>query len=185
MSSGAVTFSLIKRSNTSKGTAEIWGGYATSALSSVTITATGEGNTGDGIGMAIISFTGSGPDLPSSFGATAAASGAAGTAPSGSLNTTAGDSWVWGCGFDWDSGTARTVGANQTLVYEDVDATSGITFWTQRQNSTTPTSGTNVTINDTLPTTDQWNLSLVEILPASGGSGGSTNHFLPLLGCGA
>jgi hypothetical protein len=31
----------------------------------------------------------------------------------------------------------------------------------------TPLSGTNVTINDTAPTGDQWNLSIVEILPAS------------------
>jgi len=36
----------------------------------------------------------------------------------------------------------------------------------QRQTSTTPASGTVVTINDTAPTTDRYNLAIVEVLPA-------------------
>ena len=36
--------------------------------------------------------------------------------------------------------------------------------WVQRQNSTTPASGTTVMINDTAPTTDRYNLTLAEIL---------------------
>ena len=44
----------------------------------------------------------------------------------------------------------------------------GDTYWVQRQNSITPVSGTLVTINDTAPTTDRYNLSIAEILaPAS------------------
>ena len=45
-------------------------------------------------------------------------------------------------------------------------ATTGDTFWVQRQTSTTPASGTAVTINDTAPTGDRFNLSLCEVLPA-------------------
>jgi uncharacterized protein (TIGR03437 family) len=40
------------------------------------------------------------------------------------------------------------------------------TFWVQMQNNPTPLSGTRVTINDTAPTGDRYNLSIVEILPA-------------------
>jgi hypothetical protein len=39
----------------------------------------------------------------------------------------------------------------------------GDTYWVQRRSATTPAAGTVVTINDTAPTTDRWNLSLVEI----------------------
>jgi hypothetical protein len=49
----------------------------------------------------------------------------------------------------------------------------GDTYWVQRQNGATPLSGTSVTINDTAPTGDRYNLSLCEILPA-GGSGTPT-----------
>jgi hypothetical protein len=41
----------------------------------------------------------------------------------------------------------------------------GDTYWTQRMNSVTPASGTSVTINDTLPSGDRYNLSICEILP--------------------
>jgi hypothetical protein len=46
-----------------------------------------------------------------------------------------------------------------------VDTTSGIvdTFWVQRQNATVQPAGTVVTINDTAPVNDGWNLSIVEI----------------------
>ena len=47
-------------------------------------------------------------------------------------------------------------------------ASAGDTFWVQRQTSPgTAAPGTPVTINDTAPTGDRWNLSTVEILPAN------------------
>ncbi|MGJ0483523.1 MAG: Ig-like domain-containing protein [Methylomicrobium sp.] len=52
-------------------------------------------------------------------------------------------------------------------------ATIGDTYWVQSQVSPTPTSGTVVTINDTAPAGDRYNLSIVEVLPLAG-SGGST-----------
>jgi len=45
-------------------------------------------------------------------------------------------------------------------------ATVGDTYWVQRQTAVTPASGTVVTINDTAPTGDRYNLSICEILPA-------------------
>ena len=81
-----------------------------------------------------------------------------------SLTTTRNNSWVLGVGNDYDNAIGRTVGANQTLVHQYL-APVGDTYWVQRQNVVTPTSGTVVTINGTAPTTDQYNLSIVEVLP--------------------
>jgi len=40
----------------------------------------------------------------------------------------------------------------------------GDTFWVQRRTASTAASGTLVTINDTAPTGDRYNLSVCEIL---------------------
>jgi hypothetical protein len=40
---------------------------------------------------------------------------------------------------------------------------NGDTYWVQRTTSPVPLSGTTVTINDTAPTTDRYNLSIVEV----------------------
>jgi hypothetical protein len=45
-------------------------------------------------------------------------------------------------------------------------SSNGDTYWVQRQTATTPLSGTSVTINDTAPTGDRYNLAICEILPA-------------------
>ena len=61
---------------------------------------------------------------------------------------------------------SRTLGPNQTLVHQYL-ASVGDTYWVQRQTAATPSSGTTVTINDTAPTSDQYNLTIVEVLPAA------------------
>ncbi|QCB96810.1 hypothetical protein E5206_07590 [Arthrobacter sp. PAMC25564] len=97
-------------------------------------------------------------------GATAGASAASG-APGASLTTTRAGSWVWGVGTDWDASRARAVGLAQTLVDQYLPP-AGDTYWLQRQTGPTATSGTVVTINDTAPTTDRWDLALIEVLAA-------------------
>jgi hypothetical protein len=42
----------------------------------------------------------------------------------------------------------------------------GDTFWVQRVTNPIPASGTSVTINDTAPTTDRYNLTICEIRPS-------------------
>jgi hypothetical protein len=85
-------------------------------------------------------------------------------APTATLVTTRAGSLVVGVGNDWDNAIARTVGPNQTLVSQYL-ATVGDTFWVQR--TTNPVaSGTSVTINDTAPTTDRYNLTINEIRAA-------------------
>ena len=157
---GGLTWHLVRRANAQAGTAEIWAASASSVLTNATVTATR--SSGSYVGSITVVAL-SGADLVAE-GASAGGSAASG-APSVSLTTTRGGSWVWGVGDDWDSATARTVGGGQTKVDEYL-ASGGDTMWVQRQNATAPSAGTAVTLNDTAPTGDRWNLAAVEVLPA-------------------
>src|SRR6185295_4952863 len=72
-------------------------------------------------------------------------------------------------GTDYDNPIARTLGTGQTIVHQYL-ATIGDTYWVQRRTIATPLAGTSVTINDTAPTTDRYNLSVCEILAAPAGT---------------
>jgi Domain of unknown function (DUF1929)/Bacterial Ig domain/Glyoxal oxidase N-terminus/Kelch motif len=164
-----LTWALVKRTNVQSGTAEIWRAFAPTSLSGVTVTATLSQSVVSSI--TVVSFTGAdgtGSNGSGAIGATATANATSG-APSASLVSTRNNSMVLGVGNDFDNAIARTAGPTQTLVYQILTST-GDTYWVQRQNNTTPVSGTTVTINDTAPTGDRYNLSIVEVLPA--GSGG-------------
>jgi len=161
-----VTWTLVKRTNTARGTAEIWRAFATGALTNVTATATLNQSTPAAI--TIVSFKGvdaTGTNGSGAIGATNSGTSTSG-APTATLTTTRANSIVIGVGNDWDKGVARTLGPNQALVSQFL-ATGGDTFWVQRASATTPVAGTVVTINDTAPTNDQWNLTIVEVLSGS------------------
>jgi hypothetical protein len=83
-------------------------------------------------------------------------------APTASLTTTANGSLVVGVGDDWDNAMARTVDSGQTLVHQYLAPVQD-TYWVQMLNSPVPLSGTTVSIDDTAPTTDRFNMSIVEI----------------------
>ena len=102
-------------------------------------------------------------------GAVGSGSGTSGE-PLASLITTRAGGWVWAVGNDWDDAIERTPGSGQTLVDQYLSP-SRDTFWVQRQTTRTPNSGTTVVMNDTAPTTDRWNLALVEVPPASNALG--------------
>lgn len=155
---GGLTWSLVKRTNAQNGTAEIWGAFATSVLSNVTVTA----SLSQGVfaALTVMSYTGADPTGP--IGATGSGNAASG-APSASLVTTRKDSWVFGVGNDFDNAINRTPGTGQTLVNQYLPSV-GDTYWVQMQNAPTASSGATVFINDTAPTGDRYNLSLVEIL---------------------
>ncbi len=163
---GGLTWTLVKRTNTQLGDAEIWRAFAPTTLSAVSVTATLARNVAAG-SITVVTFSGvdtSGTGGSGAIGATGTANAASG-APTAQLTTTRNNSWVFGVGSDYDNATNRTVGANQTMVHQYL-STSGDTYWVQRQNSTTPNSGTVVAINDTAPTADRYDLSICEILPA-------------------
>src|SRR5262249_18181945 len=113
------------------------------------------------------SFTGvdtSGTNGSGAIGAQAS-KGAASGAPTASVVTTRNGSWVFGVGNDYDNPISRTLGPGQFLIHQYLPPV-GDTYWVQAQSSPTPLSGTTVTINDTAPTGDRYNLSLVEVLAA-------------------
>jgi hypothetical protein len=69
------------------------------------------------------------------------------------------------CKYGYHRGNTALARSGQSLVHQ-VLAAIGDTYWVQMQNAPTPTSGTTVTINDTAPTTDRYNLTICEILAA-------------------
>ncbi|MGA9208630.1 MAG: hypothetical protein WB347_12565, partial [Terriglobales bacterium] len=162
---GSLTWTLVKRTNTQLGTAEVWRAFASAVLTNATVTATLSSS--QAASMTVVTFTGAstaGSGGSGAIGATGTGNAATG-APSASLATTVANSWVFGVGDDWDNAIARTVPSNQTMVHQDVSTSNGDTYWVQRMAATTPVAGTVVTINDTAPTTDRYNLTIVEILP--------------------
>ena len=164
-----LNWQLVRRANAQLGTAEIWRAFATTALTNVTVTA----NLSQSVAASITVVTFAGVDTSTPVGASAGVSAPSG-APSASLVTTRAGSWVFGVGTDWDNPVSRTVASGQTMVHQFMP-TVGDTYWVQRQNAPTPTSGTQVFINDTAPTADRYNLSVVEILPAATGGGTTFN----------
>jgi len=174
VSGGGLTWSPVVRTNVQSGDAEIWRAFSTTPLSNVTVTATLSQSLISSI--TVISFTGvdlTGTNGSGAVGATASKSAASG-APTASIVTTRNNSWVFGVGNDFSNAIARTVGSGQSLVHQDLTS-AGDTYWVQMQNSPTPVSGTSVSINDTAPTSDSYNLSVVEILPSLGPYGISGN----------
>jgi hypothetical protein len=153
-SGGGVAWTLVRRANAQLGTAEVWRAIMPTARTG-TVTAF-LNQFVPARSITVVSFlnaTGTGAS-----GSFSAASGA----PTGTIATQSANSWVWGVGTDWASATARTVPANQTMVHQYLSA-NGDTYWVQRQNALTPIAGTSVTINDTAPTADRYNLVVVEI----------------------
>jgi hypothetical protein len=164
VSGGGVNWALVIRSNVQRGSSEIWRAFATSPLSNAAVTATLSQSVVSSI--QVLTFTGAdttGTNGSGAIGLTASTNAGSG-APTATLKTTRNNSWVFGVGNDYDNAIARTPGANQTLIHQYLTPT-GDTYWVQGQNGVTPLSGTSVTINDTAPTGDRYNLALVEVLP--------------------
>jgi hypothetical protein len=163
-----LSWALVKRTNVQLGTTEIWRAFSATPLTNVAVSATLSQSVLSS--MTVMSFTGVDATLStgdSAIGATGTGNGNPG-APTATLVTTRGGSLVLGVGNDWDNAVARTVGAGQSLVNQYL-APVGDTYWVQMRSTTTPASGTAVTINDTAPTGDRYNLSIVEVLSATGG----------------
>jgi hypothetical protein len=158
VSGAGLQWSLVARANGQPGTAEIWSARAAETLSDATVTANVS------VGGTFLSLTVVGIAGADGVGASAAVSAASG-APAVALTTTRAGSFVFGAGNDWDGATARTLAAGQELVNEAF-SDAGDTFWVQRVSGAVAVAGTPVTIDDTAPTTDRWNLAAVEILAA-------------------
>jgi hypothetical protein len=160
-----LTWALIVRTNTQKGTAEIWRAFTPAPLTGVTVTATLSQSVVSS--MTVMSFTGvdaSGTNGSGAIGSTGTGNSLRG-APTASLLTTRDNSLVLGVGNDFDRAVARTPAAGQSVVHQYLTPT-GDTYWAQMQNNPVTLSGTRVTISDTAPNNDQYNLSICEVLQA-------------------
>jgi hypothetical protein len=163
---GGLTWVLVRRTNAQRGTSEIWRAFAPAVLTNTTVTATLSQSVPAFI--TILSFKGvdtTGTSGSGAIGATGSGSAASG-GPTASLTTTRANSIVIGVGNDWDNATNRTPGANQTVVQQYL-ATGGDTFWVQQVTNPVALAGTAVTINDTAPTGDRYNLTICEVLAGS------------------
>jgi hypothetical protein len=157
---GGLTWTLVKRSNTQAGDAEIWSAKATGVVTNAVITATPLRTNYDG-SLTIVAFK------DAAGTGVAGASGAPSGAPDIYLPGIATGSWVFAVGHDWDRAVARTPVAGQVLRDQWIDTVVGDTFWVQSIAAPTTFAGL-VTIHDTAPTTDRWNYAAVEVTAAAG-----------------
>jgi len=155
---GGLAWKLVRRANGRSGDAEIWTAHAAGRLRNAKITATPRA-AGYALQLTVLAFRHS-----AGVGASAVASAASG-APRITLTTKAAGSLSYAVGADYDNAIARTVGARQVLISQWVDTAAGDTFWVQGRTRPSPGAHQKVTLNDTAPTTDQWNLAAVEVKP--------------------
>lgn len=160
VSGAGLAWSLVKRSNSQSGDAEIWAASSPTVLTNATVTSTPAAPGFDEL-LTVVSFVGSG-----GVGASGAAAGATG-APTLHLTSTAAGSLAFATGTDFDSASARSLGSGQSLVSQWVDSGSGNTFWTQDTSAPIGASGQPITLGDVTPTTDEWDLAGIEVRPAS------------------
>jgi hypothetical protein len=158
VSGAGLSWTLVRRANTQFGTAEIWTAKAAAQLVNVTVTATqGVTNSYDQQ-LIVVAFRGA-----AGVGASVAGNGN-NSVPSVSLTTTDAGSLVYGVGFDPERNMARTLGTGQTMVRQWLETNDRLTLWVQSRTAAVANAGTTVTINDTAPDFDRWNLAAVEIV---------------------
>jgi Domain of unknown function (DUF4082)/Fibronectin type III domain len=157
VSGAGLAWTLVERANSRSGDTEIWTATASKALANVAVTST------PAVGGYDQSLTVVSIERSSGIGA-AVAGGAASGAPSVQLTTSGERSLVYAVGNDWDTATPRTLGPGQVVLHQYLDTKSADTYWSQYTAQATGPAGSVVTLNDTAPTADQWNMAAVEIV---------------------
>jgi Bacterial Ig domain/Lysyl oxidase len=160
VSGAGLSWRLVKRENGRSGDSEIWTATAASQLGKVKVTSK-PAKAGYPQSLTVMSF-----EDAAGMGASADASRKSG-APSVSLTTTAANSLSFAVGTDWDNAIGRTLGSGQAMISQWVDTMRGDTFWVQGSSRASSADGQRVTLRDTAPTTDQWNMATVEVTPSS------------------
>jgi len=161
VSGAGLTWKLVQRANGRPGDAEIWTATASGQLTGATVTATPSVG-GYDEQLNVLTFENAG-----GVGASAAGSAASG-APSVGLTTTAAGSLSYAVGNDYDNAIGRTVDTGQQLISQWIDTATGDTYWVQGTSAAAVAAGQHLTLGDTAPAGDQWNLAAVEVTPATG-----------------
>jgi len=156
-----LTWTLLERSNSQPGTAEIWMAVAMVPLTSVWVQSQ-QSVTGYEQMLTIVGLTGA----QTATGAGQAASGASG-APSVSLTSSSAGSWLYAVGSDFTSSARRVPGSGQTIVAEVADGVGNSDLWTQVAAAETNSAGVSVALSDSAPGNDAWNLAAIEVLPVA------------------
>jgi hypothetical protein len=159
VSGAGLTWKRVVAANAQYGASEIWEATTAGAATGVSVTSTPSA-TGFDQQLVVLVFDGIG-----GVGASGHASAVSG-APSVTLTSTAAGSRGYAVGNDWDAAAARTLPTGQMLVAQWADTDVGDTFWAQQTSATATSAGQPVTLSDTAPTADRWNLAAVEV-PAS------------------
>ena len=152
-----LTWTLLQQANSRAGDAEIWSATAVAPLFNVSVTAT-PSLSGYDQSLTVISMRSPGA------GASAAA-GAATGASSVFLKATEKGSLVFAAGHDWTSAAGRTLAPGQVLLHQFLDTGTGDATWTQYTGAVTAAVGETVTMGDTAPTKDEWDMAAVEVRP--------------------
>jgi hypothetical protein len=155
VSGGGLTWYRISRQNPTGSDTEVWVALPSSTLHATAVTAT-SAIKGYDVVLAVEAFHNASGVGPESF--TTATTGA----PKATLKTAASNTWVFAIGVDWSKYAPPTAASGQ-LVISQLNAPGGKTAWLQATNAPTPRAGTTVTISDTHPTTDPYDLMLVGI----------------------
>jgi hypothetical protein len=157
ISGGGLTWRLVARENAPLADTEVWAAHAAGKLTNVKVTVAGH-LPGFDESVTIVAFKGAHGIGPAST------KHSAGGPIMATLKTAFANSWVFAVGADWASATLRTAGSGQIILHQatDHDADKEM-FWVQARNALTPSAGTTVTINDTKPAKDPYNLVLVAV----------------------
>jgi hypothetical protein len=151
---GGLAWHRAARDNARRGDVEIWWARAPGQLANARIRATASAR-GWTVTLTVIAFRGA-----TGIGAVAQSDSASG-APQGTLVTSGPGSWVLAAGADWAKPVRRAPAAGQVLIHEA--QTRDGAFWSQRTGAVVASAGTRVTISDTRPAADPYNLVLAEI----------------------
>jgi hypothetical protein len=152
---GGLAWTLVKRSNSYGGTAEVWQAHATSLISGATVTAKfAKGGFNGSITVAAFANT------PGSVGDSAAAAGKTGAATATVSVSGDASSQVWAVGHDWSRATPVPL-LDQELNHVFTDHQVGGTFWTQKASYLYGDGP--VTVGLSAPTQDRWQLVAVTI----------------------
>ena len=157
VSGGGLIWHRVAAQNKGLGDAEVWYAMTPNPIKNQVITATASIG-GYEVNDDIVSFQNA-----SGIGASGTFFSAKGAA-TGTITTTQANSWVWSSANDWGVSAKRVAGAGQNVLEQTLDNSAGKAYWTQQTSKPTPNAGTPVTLNDTSPTGDPFNLVMAEVL---------------------
>lgn len=155
VSSGGLKWTFMGREDAGRGDAEVWSARAVGTLHKLHVNCAGNYKGWD-LAITVVAFKNA-----AGIAKVTTSHGTSG-APKGQLTTSKINSWVFAVGDDWLNSALRTAGSGQAIVSQST-GTQHDTSWVQARTSITPKAGTMVTINDTKPTADPYDMVLIDI----------------------